>query len=217
MSANLIVDIGNTAQFNLSLYSITGAQSGTQVGLPIDLQNADTFCNVTVAAGGVASGPLLFQVQTADGVSGVPWSGGGLPPSGNFTDPTSGLAQLPTWFSSGGILIVNSGFYPIPGGGGGSGTQVAGYPMGTFPFGTTPVQNAQGGPAVASGNIQEFASGGVAFAAFQRPNRFARINLLSGGTSASGLPVFAGFVSQLRTTGSGGGYSAQPLSGNVNV
>lgn len=58
-------------------------------------------------------------------------------------------------------------------------------------------------------------SGSVNFAAFQRPHRWARAVVLSGG--AFNAPVEVGFLAQLLTTGSGGGFSFSPGSGVVNV
>ena len=223
MGANTHVDLGNTGLFapsvvtGLSVASGVGfGLSGATVGQWIDLNNSDTMCQVWVAAG-ATSGPLLIQVQCNDTLSGNIFSGG-APLSGNFTDPTSGLAQLPTWFSSGGILIVNSGLYAVPGGGGVSGksTQVNGALIYTLPFGANPIANAQGGAAqLLSGSWPEFCSGGIAFAGFQRPARYARLVWLSGATSTTNL--LAGFYSQLDTTGSGGGFTFSPGSGSVNV
>lgn len=237
MSANLIVDIGNTANFCPSLVVNLNAASGgatsgqltTAVGMPVDLSNTDTFCNVFVFLSPNAN-TVPIAIQTTDSVSGSLLSGGlgGQPLSGAFTDPTSGLAQMPTWFNSGCILYLNSGTYQLPGAGfpptsgGNIQPQLGGYPPGTYPFGYTPVENAQGGPGfIFSGALAPAASGAMAFAAFQRPNRYGRIVLLSGGVTTSGTGTFqivAGFVSQLMTTGSGGGFTQQPLSPNsVNV
>jgi hypothetical protein len=218
MSANLIVDIGGTGHFNPSLVAPNGPLSGTVIGVPIDLGDANTFTNVWVAMA-AASGPVQIQVQCSDSPSGYISWGGGIPPSGTFTDPTSGLAQFPTGFTSGGILTVNSGLFQIPGGGwGGSGqpNYIGGYPPGTYPYGTTPVNNAQGGAAFSpSGSLPEFASGGIGFGAFQRTGQYARLNLLStsGGPTSGNSVVIAGFVAQKRTTGSGGGFTWLPQSG----
>lgn len=233
MSASLHVDFGNTMYF---CNSLTGGSSGVaglsgtgflgaSVGQWIDMSNSDTFTGVYVALG-ATSGPVGIAIQTAPGVNDVPLTGSGSvsgvlfsgagPLSGNFTDPTSGLAQLPTWFSSGGILWVNSGLYTVPGGASAttpaSGVRlVAGYPQFTIPFGPTPVQNAQGGNAGEgnlSGSFPQFASGGIAFANFQRNFQYARLVLISGSTLVPGLN--AGFLAQLMTTGSGAGQSQQP-------
>src|SRR5215469_7331917 len=150
MSANLIVDLGNTTNFNPSAVgSVLVSSGGTIVGFPVDLINCDTYCNLFFITQG-CSGPITVQVQTTpqanDVVSGVFWSGGGFPVSGNFTDPTSGLPQFPTVFNSGGQVFFNSGLYTLPGAGwAGSGQLQAtpgGYPAGTFPLGLDPVYNA---------------------------------------------------------------------------
>ncbi len=179
MSANLVVDIGGTCQFMPSLQSGNGVSgqvcgmSGVYVGQAIDMLHSDTFCNIYVQGlPAVNSGQLVIGIQTSD--SDV---------SGSYTDPTSGLAQLPTYFSSGGQLWINSG-------------------------GTGGILNS----GASSG--QSFLSGFIQFAAFQRPGRYARLTFNSGfyiGTLA------AGFVSQYKTTGSGGGFSYSPGSGVVNV
>ena len=179
MSANLLVDLGNTCQMAVSLTGTTilsgslfAPCSGALIGQSIFLGNADTYCNL-FAAGLSPSGQLRLQVQCAD--SDV---------SGSYTDPTSGLAQLPGTFASGGILFINSG-----GAGGGV--------LGAFVSG------------------QAIASGFATAQGFQRTGTFARVNALSGDFFAGGLA--AGFISQLRTTGSGGGFSYSPTSGTVNV
>lgn len=190
-SANLIVDIGGTAQTMITLAAGGGgigvmsgqvgiasglvyAASGGIIGQTIDMLNSDTFCNLMVAGQSLnTSGQLRIAVQTSD-----------TDTSGLYTDPTSGLAQLPTYFSSGGILILNSG-------GVGSGV----------------LNNGVSGQAMQSGFLQ--------FAAFQRPGRYARANVVSGDFYFG--PLTLAFVAQLHTTGSGGGFSYSPSSGVVNV
>jgi hypothetical protein len=220
MSANYLIDHANTSLFVPSISVAPSSGSLGTVGLWCDLSNSDSFCNVFIAVGAV-SGPIIFDIQTAQGPNDIPlgnsaFSGnifsGGAPASGSFTDPTSGLAQLPTWFSSGGQLIVNSGLWALPGSLGQSGpnVQVNGYPQGTLPYGPNPIQHGQGGFGVTSGTAPIFCSGGTAYAAFQRNYQYARIVVLSGST----IPPFvqAGFVAQLMTTGSGGGASQQPFT-----
>lgn len=216
MSASYHVDLQNTGLYVTSLVTAAPTGSGAPVvGQWVDLNNAGTFTNIFVATGGT-SGPLQIAVQTADSISGNIFSGAG-PVSGNFTDPTSGLAQLPTSLLSGGILLLNSGLYTIPGGQGASGQLVNGYPIGTLPFGVNPIMNGMGGQAsLLSGSYPELCSGGISFAGFQRPGRYARLMLLSGST----LPpsIIAGFFGQMDTTGSGGGFTYSPQSGTgVNV
>lgn len=109
--------------------------------------------------------------------------------SGTFTDPTSGLARIPQFLCSGGVFVANSGLWV-------SGNQSLSAPVNNAPL---------------------FCSGGVQFAAFLRPDlagRYARIVVLSGAYTAA---VTAGFISQKKTTGSGGGFSFSPQTGVVNV
>lgn len=180
MSANLVVDLGNTTHLEVSIASAIGVggtpASGQIVGEIVDLNDANTFCNAYVA-GGPTSGIFSMAVQTSDSLT-----------SGSFTDPTSGLAQLPTSFLSGGVFVVNSG---IGNSGRGGGT----------------VPPVSGAPA--------FCSGGLQAAGFQRPHRYARLMALSGGSFDA--TVVAGFITQSRTTGSGGGFTLSPSSGLVEV
>ena len=108
--------------------------------------------------------------------------------SGTFTDPTSGMD----------VDDLPPGVV--------SGGQVY-FNSGLFASGnfsmTAPINNA---PAFCSGSIQ--------FAAFQRPHRYARLLTVSGGYTSY---FAAGFVTQKRVTGSGGGQSQSPGSGVVNV
>lgn len=161
MSANLIVDLGHTADMRPSIVNaLIFPASGAVIGNPVDLKDANTVCNLFVAGDLAQSGRLRVAVQTSESTA-----------SGSFTDPTSGLAQMPGEFSSGGVYWINSG---------------AGLYSGFFD---------------------------ATF--FQRPNRYARVNVLSGDFWTGELT--AGFISQKRTTGSGAGYSYQPGSGTVNV
>ena len=180
MSANLLVDLANTCQLSQSIGAagagsgISYPASGAIIGDVVDLINANTFCNLWAAGTAVfGSGQLRLQVQVSDSTT-----------SGTFTDPTSGAAQFPTSFQSGGLLWINSG---ATGGG----------VLGAF----------VSGQAVQSG----FMTGG----GFIRTGQYARVNVLSGDFYAGRLA--AGFVSQLKTTGSGGGFTYSPGSGTVNV
>lgn len=105
--------------------------------------------------------------------------------SGSFTDPTSGLPQFPQFLLSGGLLYVG-----LSGTGANYGT------YGAF----------VSGQAILSG----FAVG----AAFQRPGRYARVNVLSGFYAG---PLQVALVGNLKTTGSGGGFTTSPSSGTVSV
>ena len=106
--------------------------------------------------------------------------------SGSFTDPTSGLAALPVNVNSGGIVWANSGLWN----------------SGNYSL-TAPVDGAP-----------MWCSGGIDFAAFQRPHRYARLINNSGSYLGA---ITAGFVGQKRTTGSGAGFDFSPSSGVISV
>ncbi len=163
MSANLVVDLANTVVAEPSIPGSAPAFpcSGAIVGAPVDLMNANTYCNLYVAGGLSQSGVLRVLVQTSPSTT-----------SGAFTDPTSGLQVMPSNFSSGGVFVINSG-----------------------------------GAGLISGFMD--------FSAFQRNFRYARCIALSGDFWTAALQ--AGFISQLRTVGSGGGSSMLPSSGAVRV
>lgn len=174
MSASLLVDLYDTCLMGLSLPTNGSgtffAASGVVIGQSVDLLNANTFCNLAMFGLASASGDLRVQVQTSD-----------FDTSGSFTDPTSGLAQLPTIFASGGIVAIASGSNSVLG------------------------QGLSG---------QFMLSGWALGAGFQRPARYARVNLVSG----TYVGAFTGaFISQLKTTGSGAGFSYLPTSGTVNI
>lgn len=184
MSANLIVDIGNTCQFYPSIIppsggvmaGLSGVAQGYTVGTSVDMLHANTMCQLQVVGVPLFNSGLVVGIQCAD--SDV---------SGQYTDPTSGYQTFPTSFSSGGLLWINSG-------------------------GT--------GGILSSGATSgfQFLSGFIQYAAFQRTQRFVRAIFppnTSGNYGAGNFSI--GFVSQYKTTGSGGGYTPQPTSGAVNV
>lgn len=138
MSANLVVDVANTCNFQASV--MVGSGSNFTVGNIVDMLDANTYCNAWVATA-QGSGQVSVRVQTSDDTT-----------SGSFTDPTSGLGQIPISFVSGGVLICNSG---LPG---------SGYSTGTAPVASAPLS----------------CSGDIFFGAFQRPHRYARMILDSG-------------------------------------
>ncbi len=73
-----------------------------------------------------------------------------------------------------------------------------------------------GGGVLGAGVSGQFVASGFAVAqGFQRTGTFVRANLLSGDFGCG--PLTIGFISNLKTTGSGGGYSPLPGSGSVNV
>lgn len=57
-------------------------------------------------------------------------------------------------------------------------------------------------------------SGFIAFGHFVRPHRYARLNFVGGAYVG---PIQAGFITNKRTIGSGGGFSYSPGSGSVSV
>ena len=190
MSANLLVDLGGTCQLGVTLdppqaqSGLISPNSGPLIGQSVNMNNANTACNVLVAGVNYnQSGVLIIQVQTSDSDT-----------SGLYTDPTSGLAQLPGAFSSGGLLWINSG----------------GLLNGTL---NSTIQTGASSGSPISG--QALLSGFAVATFFQRVGTFARANVLSGGFYNGPLTVT--FVSQLRTTGSGGGFTFSPGSGSVNV
>lgn len=109
--------------------------------------------------------------------------------SGSFTDPTSGLETLPAGVASGGIFWCNSGLY-------GSGNYSPSSPLNSAPL---------------------LCSGGIQFAKFQRPHRYARLMCTSGTAAVAAAAIVGGFIGQKRVTGSGGGSTMSPSSGTVNV
>lgn len=75
---------------------------------------------------------------------------------------------------------------------------------------------AVGGGILGAGVSGQFIQSGFsAYAGFQRPLRFARANLVSGDYYAGTL--YVGFVSQQKTTGSGGGQTQSPGSGTPSI
>lgn len=148
MSANLIVDLGGAALLGASLpggivvspSGLVDGLSGVLVGDTVDSRDANVFTNVVVMGRSVTSGPLRVGVQTSpDGLSGT------------FTDPTSGLAALPTRFASGGWLIIGQ--------------------SGTAPGHWNPGEGVSG---------QYLKSGFCVAAGFQSPHRYMRAILGSG-------------------------------------
>jgi hypothetical protein len=103
--------------------------------------------------------------------------------SGNFTDPTSGLPQFPQFVSSGGQVYIGQ-----------SGTGANYGTLGAFVSGQSPLSG--------------FA---VAFA-FQRKQRYVRVNMQSGFYAG---PLQVAVLGNLKYTGSGGGYNWYPGSGTA--
>ena len=152
MSASLTVDLANTTDYRPSI--IAGSGSNLVVGEIVDLLQANTYTNVFVTGGaGGGSGAVEVRIQTSDALT-----------SGSFTDPTSGLAQLPVNVVSGGCLFANSGLW-------GSGNYSLSSPVNNAPL---------------------WCSGGIQFGAFQRPARYARLLLNSGPYPGAIVAGFVG-------------------------
>ena len=199
-SANLTVDLGNTTQMGNALFGWSQTSgvsnalcvaSGTVVSQSIDMLHANTYTNVVIT-GQSTSGQLRVQVQTSD-----------QDVSGQYTDPTSGLAQLPGVFQSGGIIWINSG---------GTGNGLFG------PF--TSGQAIASGFCVATALQRPSATPGANIGG----GRYIRALVLSEATAQYAGPLTINFLGQFRTTGSGGGASWQPqtnsptsIFGPVNV
>jgi hypothetical protein len=79
------------------------------------------------------------------------------------------------------------------------------------------LNSGQAGSGLLGGGVsgQNMQSGFFVFQGFQRVGRYARVNVISGDFYAGTLT--AGFVSQLKTTGSGHGFAYSPGSGSVSV
>ncbi|MDO8673658.1 MAG: hypothetical protein Q7O66_19790 [Dehalococcoidia bacterium] len=108
--------------------------------------------------------------------------------SGSFTDPTSGRASNQLpAFLASGGVMFANSGLAV------SGSQSLSAPVNTAPL---------------------FCSGGIQFGAFIRPHRYAR---LISNSSVFPDAIQAGFISNKRTTGSGGGFTYAPGSGTVNV
>lgn len=182
MSASYLVDLGGSCQLTPSIFGIQStsgnvyAASGATIGQSCFTPYSDAACNVVIQGNcAYGSGQLRVQIQTAP-----------ADVSGQYTDPTSGLAVLPSWFSSGGLLWLNSGGL----------------------LGMT-----VGGQASGQSSGHQISSGFAEAAYFQKPNTYLRANVLSGDFYCGDLAVT--FVSQFRTTGSGGGFSTQPQGSGI--
>ena len=196
--ASFLVDLGQTCLIQDSLVvgpvgagvSPSGQAaglSGVVVGMSVDMIDANTFTNLFI--GGVGVVPTSGPL-----IIGVQTSDTDV--SGNFTDPTSGQTgtlsgswPFPTAFQSGGMVVLNSG---------GTG--------GTF-------HTFRSGHAIASGFMEA--------AGFLRPHRYVRALFISGTAGAGGNQYVGqlqvGFIAELRTTGSGGGFDYKPGSGGAVV
>lgn len=108
--------------------------------------------------------------------------------SGTFTDPTSGIPN-----GSFPSVLLSGGIFITN-----SGLWVSGNQSESAPVNNAPL----------------FCSGGIDFAFFQRPQRYVRLILNSGPYPNA---ITAGFLSNKRTTGSGGGFTFNPTSGVVSV
>lgn len=104
MGAGLVIDLNGQVDRFPSICNVSGG-AAVVVGQIVDLANADTYCNVYLAAGGGISGVIPLTVQTSDSTT-----------SGSFTVPQSGLAAAPQsitgeGFTLSGVWWGNSGLY----------------------------------------------------------------------------------------------------------
>ena len=187
MSANLVVDLGATTIAGQSLP--VGTTGLTLSGQFAGLSGVTVGGIVDLKDADTFCNIYVGGITTlASGILiiGVQTSDGTT--SGSFTDPLSGLAALdrPQRWASGGNLILGSGVTAAP-------------------------STGLWGSAISGYNMQ---SGFMAFAAFQRNFRYARLLFNSGFYIGT---LHAGFISNLRTTGSGGGFTLAPGSGTVSV
>lgn len=200
--ASHLIDLGNTCTALTSIAAAGGGlgtmsgqigivsglvmpASGGIVGMACHMGNADSYCNLVVQGMpdvSPTSGMLRIQVQTADANT-----------SGDYTDPTSGMSQFPSQFSSGGMLWINSG-------------GLLGSTLGQLQTGSN-----SGIPA--SGYAIQ--SGFIVSAPFVRPHTFVRARVVSGDFYVGTLHV--SFISQSRVTGQSGGSTPSPGSGAVSV
>lgn len=192
MSANLVIDIGGSCVTQLSLPA---------AGVAADYGLAVTSGGAISSLSGVLVGDTIDLLH-ADAACNVFACGRGfgsgplligiqtadVTTSGSFTDPTSGLAAADR------PRGVSSGGFVIIGSG--AATDVL---LGVFGSGV-------------SGQVIQ--SGFAAFVRFERPHRYARLIVGSGFYDGT---LLAGFVSQARPVGSGGGFSMSPSSGSVTV
>ncbi len=172
--------------------------------LVVDLaQTCDYFCSLQVVSGQAIAVGNICDLLGANTYTQVYCAGANSGPlqlliqtsddtvSGNFTDPTSGYAAFPVNIISGGVFWVNSGLWN------------SGF------MSPAPSLGISGAPL--------FASGGIWFGAFQRPQRYARLLAMSGNLSIQGVPFNAGFIGNKKTTGSGFGFTMSPTSGTPFV
>lgn len=183
MSANYVVDLRQTTQHAGSIAQRTIAASGVGTGVVVGKVVDLLHANTFTQVWAAGNDFSSGEVRILVQTSDATTSG-------SFTDPTSGLppAAFPPGIHSGGVFILNSGLWQSGG---------------------------VYGPALSG--VSRFASGGIEFGAFLRPHRYARLVLLSGTGNGiafqSGATLTAGFLGQLKTTGSGGGFTQSPSSG----
>lgn len=190
MSASYAVDLGKTTQHHLSFPSPAVAADG---GIAI------TSGGAISSLSGVLIGDVI-DLRDSDAYCNVMLMGRGF-----GSGPLLVGVQTATATTSGSFTDPTSGLpqFPDP--------FVSG---GWLIIGSGPAADATLGVFGSGVSGQYLLSGFATFAAFQRPHRYARIIIGSG--FYDGL-LYAGFVSQLRTVGSGGGFTYLPGSGSVNV
>ncbi len=170
----------------------------------VDLGNTTNIC-----PGGPA-GPT--SISPANGVGSTPASGVivGTPVDMLYANSFTNLLVVGGVSTSGAFQVqvqtsdsLASGTFTDP---------TSGLPATAFPtsFLSGGISIVNSGAAV-SGSV--FASGIAWAAGFQRPHRYARAIIMSGNLTNS--PIWAGFIGQLKTDGSGQGFSWLPQSGGT--
>lgn len=191
MSAGLVLDLGNTAQLAVSFPSTAVAADG---GLAI------TSGGCISALSGVLVGDVV-DLLPANAYCNL-WVAGRSFGSG----PLLIGVQTSDSTTSGTFTDPTSGLASLPGAFSSGGWLI----LGSGPATSTLLGTLGSG---VSGQYLE--SGFMVAQAFQRTGRYARVVVGSGFYDG---PLQAGFISALKTTGSGGGFSWSPSSGGgVNV
>lgn len=190
MSASLVVDLGNTVQF---------ATSWPQTGVAADGGIAVTSGGCVSTLSGVLVGDIVDMLQ-ADTYCNL-WAAG----RGFGSGPLLIHVQTADATTSGSFTDPTSGLAAMPGAFASGGILIVG---------SGPATDATLGILGSGVSGQYLLSGFAVAQGFQRPGRYVRC-LVGSGFYDGILQV--GFLSNLKTTGSGGGFTYAPGSGTVSV